>query len=69
MAAPDPAFNRWRETFALLEAFRTVACPSPGLSAILQARQDGQLGLRDTPAKRRPQIEGFAELLRHWILG
>jgi hypothetical protein len=37
--------------------------------AILQARRDGQLGLRDTPAKRRPQIEGLADLLSHWILG
>ena len=61
--------NRWRETFALSEALRTAACPSPGLLAILQARRYGQLGLRDAPGKRRPQIEGLTKLLSHWILG
>jgi hypothetical protein len=53
----------------LHEGLRAALCPSPGLSALVQACRDGPAPLRDSPARRKPQMEVIEQLLHEWILG
>ena len=41
----------------------------PGLVELMSAIARGEMKLIDTPRRRKPQLDGLAELLSGWILG
>lgn len=53
----------------VIPALRHALCPVPGLTALIQAAQGGEIELDEPPRKRAPQHAALGALLREWILG